>query len=341
LIALGVDGGASKTFAVTADETGRLRGFGRGGCGNYEGPGLEAAMAEVLKACSGALEGARVERAQAGCFGLAGADFPEDFEMLEAAVRKLAVADDVRIYNDTRIAFHAGSRRGYGAVVIMGSGMNAAAFAPDGRECRLPGEGYLFGDWGGAGSVGREALHFVFRAHDGRGRPTALTPLALQHLMAADMGDLTRKLYRGEISSQAIAGLALLAFRAAAGGDEVARVIVDRLADETASAALAMLRRLGMQHDECDVVLGGGIYKGAGPLLVDRARSLIFAGAPRVDVIVPDVEPVIGAAILALQQAGVTLDNQVRANLKQGNDELVAPQAVPSLDDRCESESAA
>ncbi len=354
VIVLGVDGGGSKTFAAAADDSGHLLGFGRGGCGNYEGPGLEAAMGEVLKACRGALHAAGAARAAVGCFGLAGADFPEDFDMLGAAVRRLDVADDVCIYNDTRIAFQAGSRRpfdrlrtapaserravpsavegrGYGAVVIMGSGMNAAGFAPDGRECRLPGEGFLFGDWGGANSVGAEVLHRVFRAHDGRGEPTALTALVLEQLGAADMDDLTRGLYREEIPRAAIAGLTALVFKAARGGDTVACAILERLADETARAALAMLRRLGMQDAECDVVLGGGVYRAAGSPLFERARTLIHAGASRAQALLPDVEPVVGAVILALQHAGVTVDDEVRSNLKQGNDELIAPHGAKSL----------
>jgi len=330
LIVLGVDGGGSKTFAVTADERGRVLGFGRGGCGNYESTGLEAATGEIARACRGALEAAGIARAAAGCFGLAGADFPQDFEMLGAAVRALGVADVVEIYNDTQVAFAAGGRRGCGAVVIMGSGMNAAGFAADGRECRLPGEGYLYGDWGGAGAIGAEVMHFVMRAHDGRGKSTALTAMVLERLGAADMDELTRGLYRGEIPEAAIAALTLLVFPAALAGDEVARGIVERIADETASAALAMLRRLGLEREHCDVVLGGGVYKAGGRPLLDAAGEKIRAGAPHAEVVVPTVEPVIGAAILALEKAGVRADDSVRVNLQQGNDFLVAPHATPA-----------
>jgi N-acetylglucosamine kinase-like BadF-type ATPase len=335
VIVLGVDAGGSKTFAVAADERGRVLGFGRGGCGNYEGFGLEAAMAEIRRACRGALDAAGTERAQVGCFGLAGADFPEDFEMLRVAVCKLAAADDVHIYNDTRVAFEAGSRRGCGAVVIMGSGMNAAGFAPvpaaggRPRDCRLPGEGYLYGDWGGAGTIGPEIMHRVMRAHDGRGEPTALAAMVLERLGARDVDELTRRLYRDEIPPRAIAALTTLVFPAALGGDKVAREIIERIADETARAALAMLRRLGLEQTECDVVLGGGVYKGEGPLLLDLVRAKIHAGAPYAEIIVPLMEPVMGAAILALEKAGVAMDDRVRANLQQGNDRLVAPDALP------------
>jgi len=329
VIVLGVDAGGSKTFAVTVNERGQALGFGRGGCGNYEGFGLEAAMAEILRACRCALDTAGAARAQVGCFGLAGADFPEDFEMLRVAVCELAVADDVHIYNDTRVAFASGTRRGYGAVVIMGSGMNAAGFAPDGRECRLPGEGYLYGDWGGAGAIGPEIIHRVMRAHDGRGEPTALTPMVLERLGAPDMDEVTRRLYRDEIPARAIAALTALVFPAALGGDAVARSIVERAAEETARAALAMLRRLGLEREPCDVVLGGGVYKGEGPLLLDLVRAKVHAGAPGADVLMPLLEPVMGAAILALEKAGVVVDDAVRANLQAGNDRLITPHAWP------------
>jgi hypothetical protein len=85
-----------------------------------------------------------------------------------------------------------------------------------------------------------------------------------------------------------------------------------------------------MQDDECDVVLGGGVFKAAGSILCDRAKALIHASAPRVGVVVPDVEPVVGAVILALQHAGVMVDQGMRSNLKQGNDEMIAPHAARS-----------
>ena len=335
MIVLGVDGGGSKTFAVAVDERGCVLGFGRGGCGNYEGSGLQAAMAEVAKACRSALKEARVERAAVGCFGLAGADFPQDFEMLEQAVSALGLADAVQIYNDTRVAFAAGSRRGCGAVVIMGSGMNAAGFAPDGRECRLPGEGYLYGDWGGAYSIGAEVMHLVMRAHDGRGKRTALAAMVLERLGARDMDELTRMLYHGEIPDPAIGALTPLVFPAAAAGDEAACGIVKRIADETAFAALAMLRRLGLQEEPREVVLGGGVYRAGGALLFDVVRQKIREGAPSAEVIVPTVEPVIGAAMLALDKAGIEVNDSMRANLQQGNDRLVAPHAVPAEGEQC------
>src|SRR5918997_265200 len=40
---LGVDGGGSKTFALVADDRGRLLGFGRGGPSNHESAGVNAA----------------------------------------------------------------------------------------------------------------------------------------------------------------------------------------------------------------------------------------------------------------------------------------------------------
>ena len=50
---------------------------------------LEAAMKEIDTAISGAFKEANIERADIGCFCLAGADFPEDFEMLKKAVENL------------------------------------------------------------------------------------------------------------------------------------------------------------------------------------------------------------------------------------------------------------
>ena len=82
---LGLDVGGTKTYCLIADESGEVAGFGRAGCGNYEYHGLESAALENRKAVEQALKSAGISLTNITAIGMgvAGADIPEDYEMLE------------------------------------------------------------------------------------------------------------------------------------------------------------------------------------------------------------------------------------------------------------------
>ena len=93
-------------------------------------------------------------------------------------------------------------------------------------------------------------------------------------------------------------------FEAAAAGDEVAAGIVDAFADEVATMATALIRRLRLIRTDVEVVLGGGVLQGANGML--RAGSP--PGWPRSRRRRPggvlDVPPVYGAAVEAWTTVG-------------------------------------
>jgi len=308
---LGVDAGNSKTHGVVASLDGRLLGLARTGPGNYESVGMDQAMKNVAEACRGAMAMAGAcGRAAAACFGLAGADFPEDYVMLEGEVTKLGLARKVQVVNDTMVGLRAGVRQPYGVVVVMGAATNAAGRGPSGQEVRLLGEGFIFGDWGGGQVISDHILHHVFRAYDGRGPATQLTDLVLDRLQAPDLEEFTRRLYHDEIPREARLGLVPLLFEAAHDGDQVACDLVRRVGEEAAICAIALIRRLALDKEPVPVVLAGSVFKGKGPLLLDVVRARIHQVAPRACISRPKFEPVVGAAILALELLGLGLDDE-------------------------------
>src|SRR5947208_1819078 len=127
-IYLGIDGGASKTFALAADQDGRVIGFGQAGGANHQSVGSEQALSEIGSACRLALGRHTADYAS---FCLAGADLAPDFDMLRPAIESLGVAAAIDLRNDAWAALRAGTSRQWGAVVICGSGINAAVRAPD------------------------------------------------------------------------------------------------------------------------------------------------------------------------------------------------------------------
>src|SRR5215207_8247762 len=111
-LVLGVDGGNTKTLALVARGDGVIIGTGRAGCGDiYGATSLAAAIAEIEHAVHAALTEAGIQSTElsAGAFSLAGADWPEDFRLLEDAMRARGYGQNIRIVNDAIGALRAGS----------------------------------------------------------------------------------------------------------------------------------------------------------------------------------------------------------------------------------------
>ena len=240
-----------------------------------------------------------------GSFCLAGADFPRDVRLLRDALGAAGVADRIEVRNDAFAALRAGSPTGWGVVVICGAGVNAVGVGPDGREARLAAVGDLSGDWGGGYGVGQAALAAAVRARDGRGAPTALSTLVPHTLGLRRPIDVTRAMYDGHMSQRRLEELTPVVFAAAAAGDEVARSIADRLADELAVMAVAIARRLRVARREVDVVLTGGVFRTNEPGFYARLGERLAGGLPRARVHRLTARPVLGAALLGLDALGL------------------------------------
>jgi len=323
-LVLGVDAGATKTFALIADERGRILGFGQGGPGNHQVAGPEPALAEIRRACEEALARAGASPpVELGFFGLAGADLPVDFALLTPAIEDMGLAQQVRIKNDTMVALRAGLKRSWGVAVICGTGFNAGGIGPDGREVQLPGLGALSGDWGGGGDIAREVIRLICRAWDGRGQLTMLTEMVLEALGLPSVEELISQLYQsefdyypGQFDQRRLLDLVPLVFEAAYQGDQVAQDLLVRVGTEVGITASAIIKRLGVEDTDVEVVLGGSVFKGKGPLLVDTVTQVVHRVAPRATIVLPEFEPVVGAVFLALESLGVGVNEAVYANVR-------------------------
>jgi len=323
-LVLGVDAGATKTFALVADEDGHILGFGQGGSGNHQVAGLEPALAEIRRSSEGAQAQAGVSPpVDFGFFGLAGADLPVDFALLTPAVEGMGIARRVRIKNDTMVALRAGLKRSWGVAVIGGAGFNAGGIGPDGQEIQLPGLGTLSGDWGGGGDIAQEMIRLICRAWDGRGQPTVLTEMVLTALGLPSVEELIAQLYQSQFDyypdqfdQRRLLALVPLLFEAAFRGDHVAQNLLVRVGTEVGTTANAIIRRLGLETTDVEVVLGGSMFKGRGPLLVDTIAQVLHRMAPQATIVLPEFEPVVGAVFLALESLGVEVNEAVYANVR-------------------------
>lgn len=300
-LVLAVDGGNSKTDVALVTEDGRLRGAIRGPTTSHQAVGLEDGMAR-LERLAGEVGVSPEVPADVGVLALAGADYPSDVRLLHRAIARLGLAREVTVVNDTIGALRAGSRRPWGVAVICGQGVNGAAIAPDGRTFRFDGVGDISGDWGGGTSVGQAGQAAAVRARDGRGPRTMLEWLVPRHFGYASPGALVRALYTGRVPEERLGELSPIVFEAAVTGDEVARGIVDRLADELVAMATALIRRLRLTQLDPDVVLAGSVFRAEDPAFHSRVRDGVLAVAPAARIVRLEAPPVLGSALLGLEQ---------------------------------------
>jgi N-acetylglucosamine kinase-like BadF-type ATPase len=305
---LAVDGGNSKADVALVGSAGELLGAVRGPTISHQAVGIDAGMerlAELVRETARRAElpsNGRAPFAEIGVYSLAGADYPSDVSLLEGelAARGLTMSDVV--INDSFGALRAGTDRDWGLVLICGQGVNAAAIAPDGRRARFDALGEISGDWGGGTSIGQAGLAAAVRAADGRGQRTRLERDIPAHFGLSEPAELTRALYEGRLRMARLSELPPVVFAAAMDGDVAARSIIERLAEELATMAIALVRRLDLDGLDPDVVLAGGVFRTNDEKFFDSIRARIGTVAPRARLARLATPPVTGAALLGLDR---------------------------------------
>jgi len=233
---------------------------------------------------------------------------------MREAVEQRGWARRVNVGNDTFAVLRAGTERGWGVAVVCGAGINCVGVGPDGRHVRFPALGAISGDWGGGYDVGLAALSAAVRSEDGRGPRTTLERAVPEHFRLVTPGELVEAIHLGRVAQRRIIELPPLVFDAAA-ADPVAAAIVDRLAAEVLALVHASIERLELGGGAVEVLLGGGMFR-AGD---GRLMGAIEAGVgPEVQVHVAASEPIVGAALLGLDELGAGPEALARARSELG-----------------------
>ncbi len=300
-VVVGVDGGNTKTLAVACNLDGELRGVGRGGCSNWEGPGLDAAAQVITKAAHEALgmAGARLEDTTCAHMGLAGMDWPEDPERMRAALEKAGWKCPLAIENDAFLPLRASAPEGHGIAASAGTGICCGIIEPSGDK-------YFYGaftDLGGGIGINANVIQAVLREEDGRGRPTALTPALLEATGHSSITELAYDIHRrGNWIPKSVTDPVL--FTCAAEGDAVAVGIVTDFGRELALCVTNLIRRYELAEGDPAVVAGGSLFMKTGPLLFDVFREGVLQVAPKARLILANQPPVMGAVRAALAAGG-------------------------------------
>ena len=308
---LGVDGGNTKTIAVVARRDGTIAGIGVAGCADIHNVAPEKGVGEIVRAARAALAsaGAAAGDLDAATFSLAGADWPEDFAFLRSELAsRLGFRSRPAIVNAAVGAIRGGTDDGVGIAVVCGSGGAVGA-----RNAR--GDVFHYGFWPdgtGAGALGRQALAAIWRADLGVGPETSLTRRALERWGCSDPLELLHAFTRLDapaIPESEKAMFAEVVLDEATAGDPVAHELVTVAGARLGDYARVSSARVGLAGEPFPLVLCGGVLRHPSPLMREAIVARIPEGVP----VTSTSEPIIGAVLMAADEAGIALDRDALA----------------------------
>ncbi|MEF3304664.1 BadF/BadG/BcrA/BcrD ATPase family protein [Paenibacillus sp. GYB003] len=308
MIVLGVDGGQTATKACLYDS-------GSGRVWRATGPpidhlstpdGIEIAykgISQTLTALTAKL--GRPIRADAAVVGMSGITKRHE-PLVRRWVREAAEVDRVDVMGDSKTNL-AGATGGTddGVLVIAGGGALGYIVDDEGRPHISGGWGHVLGDEGSAYWIGLTALRAAVARSDGRGEPTVLDRLLLDHFQAASFWQVKSGVHSGAIGRGRIAGLAALADRAADDGDAVARRIMAQAGACLGDLAVSVVRKVESLGKTAPrrIYPTGGVFRSV-RWVKPAFETAVREADPTRAIARPLLPPEAGAALLAARLAG-------------------------------------
>jgi len=306
---LAIDGGGTKTDVIALSTEGRLLARRRGSTSSPQAIGLEKAVAELdglAQSIVGELGAAGVQQTN---IYLSGLDTPEEIDALGGAIAgRPWLRGTPVLENDLFALLRTGTASPSAAVVVIGTGINAAAVRDDGATARFLALGTISGDRGGGSALGSDALWHAARSEDGRGPKTILEYLVPAVFGLGTVREVSLGLHFGRLDDRLVRTLSRTVLDAAGQGDAVAGAIVDVEAAEAAVMASVLLERLELQNAEVPVVLGGGVIASGDERLIGGIRRRLAERAPHAIIQPTSAPPIVGAGLLALETIGLRDD---------------------------------
>lgn len=290
---VGIDGGGSKTEFLLFQSDGTVLNRILSG-GSNPNDRRSPSVNEVLEdGLSRLLRDARPKQIFAG---IAGTGVGNQREKIEQDLKKrfqLPIMVDTDAINVLSMA----PNREEAGAVICGTG-SVVFVKKESRLHAVGGWGHLFDLAGSAYDVGRDGIRLALAVYHGLEQPGRLTELVMETVE----GDLMFKLPDFYAKGRSvIASYAGLVVQAAAEGDDRAAEILRRNAEYLAKLILAASAQYGIS----EFVAAGGFFKN------QIYRDLVeeACGFP---LYYPDVPPVYGACVMAMDKAGIEIGKQFR-----------------------------
>jgi N-acetylglucosamine kinase-like BadF-type ATPase len=314
---LGVDGGNSKAIALVTRPDGSVLGAARRlGAADIYAEGPEAALAVTRAAVGEALGRAGAAPADIGpaVFSMAGADWPEDFELLADALAGDGFGGPITVVNDAIGALAGAVPEGPAVVVSIGTGAATGARGHDGSVWHSS----FWQSPQGSHELAHAALSAVVRSELGILPPTPLRRALLTATGDADVeAALHRFTARARLSAAVVGPVVRGLLTTAEAGDPVALGVVDRHGTGLGEVAAAAARRVGIGEKAYALAFCGGLARSGAEVLLEAAVAAVRAAGQSPNRVAPRWEPAVGAVVIGLHAAGVVVRDAVAERLDE------------------------
>jgi N-acetylglucosamine kinase-like BadF-type ATPase len=301
---LGVDGGATHSFAVAVTRDGQILASAKAGSLNFFGSNMAEArrsLEQLLSALKDALPSTNdFANAVLGSAALFAEATPNEKENLCAGLLPL---ERTHVVSDCMTAYFGATLGQPGVLVIAGTGSIVLAQNDRGQFTQLGGWGHLLGDEGSAYWIAREAVRAAIAAREQRGPSTVLGEAICRWFRVQVLNDVVPMLHDAAITKEKFAGLAQFLATNIDPGDEVFHDILVRAGRELAVQAKAAIRSAGLQLRPVPVYFVGSVLTKNPQVHESFACQLQSNMEIRFET--PLLPPVLGAAALSLRDAGV------------------------------------
>jgi N-acetylglucosamine kinase-like BadF-type ATPase len=142
---------------------------------------------------------------------------------------------------------------------------------------------------------------------------------AAQEAESSEGGLFYRKVRRdkGPLKRHEIASFCPIVAKLAQQGDWKALEILEEAGYELGRLGSAIIKRLGMGEDEFVVVPFGGVFRG--DVVLRTFKETIRAAASRAKIVETKFEPEVGAVLLALDDIGIAISDQIIDTIEQSS----------------------
>lgn len=300
---LTIDQGQTKTIALLASEKGDILGIGKAPGVSHYVEGLEKASKMMLLATDEALNAADADKEDITEVwgGIAGANWPEEVEMLETELKRVFQVEKAVVINDCVIALRAGTDSDNAIVLCTGSGMNSAVFVQG--ELKLVYNNYIDLNDQGSEGIGARAFRNVFQSHMQYKSPTTLAKRLMEYYEFEEMDKLMLAFYRNQLPKP-LKNAAQIVFEEAAHNEPAALESIYSFGKSISQYVIGAVRRFRVEPKEFKVILTGGVFKNENPLLYETVCSQIHRVYANIKIEQSYYEPIIGALLLALDRRG-------------------------------------
>lgn len=296
---IGIDGGATRTVGLISDLSGTLLGRIETGPVNYHKESIELLEENLTKNIEQLLLRVKgnVCDVKKAVMGVSGIDRPAEKRMIKGFLSKLGIARKTMVFNDAVIALKGGTKKGYGIVIIAGTGSIVYGVNKKGKARRVGGWGDVLGDIGSGYDIGVRALKAIMHAFDGQGPKTKMTKLVLRKLGLKKFNDLVLWLDKCVNVKLDVSELAYQLFSAYELKDKVAKKILDEVANEFCQSAKIVAKELDIKRN-VEIVLSGGLFL-KNLIYFEVMKNQLLEHLPHAKVVFPYHEPAYGALMIA------------------------------------------